>query len=206
LQAKGDHDLPATDIASYPRRKEVELPIAFLRECLDYDPTTGALTWRVRPREHFRSDNIWAKINTQWAGRTAGNLSNKGYLRIRVTFAGVGWAVRAHRVAWALVTGAWPKNQIDHRNGIRDDNRLNNLREATASENQHNLARSARNTSGYPGVYWDKNKGKWRAAIRLRRRHVGLGCFNDPARAYDAYLKEKARLHPFAPVPRGMRP
>ena len=67
----------------------------------------------------------------------------------------------AHIVCWALMTGAWPEHEIDHINGVRDDNRQTNLRQATRAQNMHNGPRLRTNTSGFAGVAWDKNGGKW---------------------------------------------
>lgn len=180
------------------------IPIAFLRECFDCIPSTGALTWRVRPLNHFTNEHGWITFNAQQAGKSAGTLNPIGYRQIKLTFAGIKCSTLAHRIVWALATGAWPKAEIDHINGIRSDNRITNLREATRSENSHNLSKLPTNTSGFPGVSWHKHPhNKWRASIRIRNRPIFLGQFNTPEEAYAAYLEAKRRLHPANPTPRG---
>jgi len=102
-----------------------------------------------------------------------------------------------------MMTGAWPLDQIDHENGVHDDNRWSNLREATNTENQHNRGISRRNTSGLPRVSRHAT-GKHRADIGHGGRQIYLGNFASPEQAFAAFLAAKAILHPFAPTPRGV--
>ena len=78
-------------------------------------------------------------------------------------------------------------HQIDHKNGIRHDNRLCNLREATRFQNQQNLGISIRNTSGFMGVSYHKVTAQWRASIRTDHGHKHLGYFDTPEAAAAAY-------------------
>jgi hypothetical protein len=87
-------------------------------------------------------------------------------------------AYMAHRLAWLYMTGAFPKEQIDHINLDRADNRWRNLREATQSQNRANVSAYANNTSGIKGVNWDKRAGKWRAQIYIAGRKTLLGMFS----------------------------
>lgn len=100
----------------------------------------------------------------------------------------------AHRLAWFYVTGNWPANQIDHINGVRDDNRFSNLREATNLQNAHNRKYN-RNKSGFQGVR--KENSKWLAEIKINYKAVRLGLFNTPEEAHCAYLIAKRQHHPF---------
>lgn len=96
-----------------------------LKSLLYYDPETGIFVWLVTRQ---RSP----------AGKEAGGYDEKGYRRICVN----GTKVRAHRLAWLYMTGEWPEDQLDHINGLKDDNRFVNLREATNSlylEAKHEL-------------------------------------------------------------------
>lgn len=153
-----------------------------LRELLHYDPEKGVFTWLVRPgyRVHV--------------GDVAGNMQTNGYWYIQIDRK----LHRAHRLAWLWLHGNWPTNQIDHINGIRDDNRICNLRDVTRSENMQNL-RSARSDSksGLAGVGWYSPKRRWTAKIMIDGKRHDLGRFITADFAHEAYCAAKARLHPF---------
>lgn len=159
-----------------------DLTVERLRELLDYDPDTGLFTWRVRT----------SKCVT--VGAIAGCL-DKGYLRIQIDRR----LHLAHRLAWLYITGDWPPAQIDHINGIRDDNRIANLRAATRAENMHNRRKPHSNTtSGYLGV--SRYRGKFMAQIKLDGKSKFLGLFDTPEEAHAVYLEAKRRLHPYGTI------
>jgi hypothetical protein len=108
----------------------------------------------------------------------------------------------AHRLAWMMVTGSEPNDDIDHVNGIRSDNRFANLRTATRGENMQNerAARSSNKSSGLLGVSWSKAAGKWAAGIKLNGKKRHLGLFTDQQAAHEAYLVAKRDLHPFCTI------
>jgi hypothetical protein len=155
-----------------------------LRERLSYDPETGVLRWRKGRR------------------RIAGYRKKNGYREIECRYKRQSIYLLAHRVAWAIVMGAWPRDQIDHRNGNRDDNRLANLREATAAENQQNRARARGPIRQHTGLLGASKaprcKDRWRAHMH---GHY-LGTFGSSEEAHQAYLAAKAKYHQFQPVPR----
>lgn len=160
---------------------------ARLRERLIYDPVTGVFTWRIKPAGNVS------------AGAQAGHVNADWYREIRVD----GRLYLAHRLAWLYVHGQWPIEELDHRNGIRDDNRIANLREATHKQNGENAARRHDNSSGFIGVSWtDKGRKHWVARIAHNKRRREIGRFSTPEEAYAAYLAAKAELHTFNPVPR----
>lgn len=151
-----------------------------LREVLGYEPTTGILRWLV------------TNSNVAVAGTEAGSHDGR-YVRIKVD----GSALLAHRVIWAIVTGAWPTFDIDHKDTDGYNNRWGNLRQATMSQNIANSRISKRNTSGFKGV--TKNRKRWVAQITHERKHYYLGIFDSPEAAHEVYLAEAARLQgPFA--------
>jgi HNH endonuclease len=103
---------------------------------------------------------------------------------------------KAHRLAWLITRGSWPIDQLDHINGIRDDNRLANLREASNLLNQQNqrLPRS-NNKSGYLGVSWCSSRESFEARIRSQGKRLFLGYFSVADEAHAAYLQAKRLLH-----------
>ena len=147
-----------------------QLPsVETLRQLLDYDPETGILTWKPRPVEMFRNHDkrICATWNTRYAGKEAfGNVHPEGYKlgAIQSRY------FKAHRIIWKFVTGQDPDGEIDHINGDRSDNRIANLRDVTASENQRNAGVRADNRSGAPGVFQRKN-GKF--SVIIQGKHCG---------------------------------
>jgi hypothetical protein len=106
----------------------------------------------------------------------------------------------AHRLAWLYSYGVWPREEIDHINGEKSDNRLTNLRLATHSENRANAGPQKNNSSGYKGVGFNKKTGKWRATIRKDRRPISLGYFATAEEAHSAYKGAAVRL--FGPYAR----
>lgn len=101
-----------------------------------------------------------------------------------------------------MAYGAWPDGEIDHINGDRKDNRLENLRLATSSENKQNIGLKSNNRSGFTGVSWFAAAKKWRADITIAGKMRHLGRFDTPEAAAEAYAKAKAELHTFNPVAR----
>jgi hypothetical protein len=143
-----------------------------LRAVLHYDPDTGIFT-RLIPHAGLKQ------------GDRAGGLRTDGYVVIRVR----GEMFKAHRLAWLYMTGEWPDGYIDHINMVRADNRWSNLRLATWAQNQQNTARRSDNRSGFKGVGWHKDAGKWCARIKLGGRTKHIGLFATPEEAHAAYCR-----------------
>lgn len=154
------------------------LTIERLQELLHYDPETGAFSWRV-------------SMAGRVAGRPVGSKNQHGYVRIRVD----GRRYMAHQLAWFYVHGEWPKAELDHRNRVRDDNRIENLRPVTHSENMQNRVHARRdNTAGLLGAHIDR--GRWTARITVDGKERRLGYFPSPEAAHAAYMDAKAKYHP----------
>lgn len=92
--------------------------------------------------------------------------------------------------------GHWPKGHLDHINRDRTDNRIENLRDITPAENQHNSNVLKNNTSGFRGVNWSSDMGKWVAKICINRKQIYLGAFKRVEDAANAYLSASKELHP----------
>jgi hypothetical protein len=134
-----------------------------------YDPATGELFKRV------------------------GHPTKYGYFRVYVD----GQPIQAHRVAWAISSGAWPEGHIDHINGDGMDNRLENLRDVPQATNQQNEQKARKNSrSGLLGASWSKAMQRWTARIHHDGKHHFLGYFDTPEQAHAAYLSAKRLRHP----------
>lgn len=158
-----------------------------LREALHYDPMTGVFTWLI-PGCGPGGGGV------RGVGKPAGRVSKAGYVRLSVDNV----RYRAHRLAWFYMTGQWPALQVDHKNGVRHDNRWRNLREATQVQNSANMMRQ-RPASGMPkGVICYKNSRtgtvRYRAHIMVDGRSIYLGSFRQLQEAADAY-SAAAREH-----------
>ena len=103
--------------------------------------------------------------------------------------------LKAHRLAWFFVYGEWPQKQIDHINGNKSDNRISNLRLATASQNLSNKGITKSNTSGYKGVSFNRTKKKWMASIKVNKKSINLGYFLTPEEASEAYKAAAIKHH-----------
>lgn len=122
-------------------------------------------------------------------GTRAGSVRPDGYRAIRLD------TVRyyEHRLVWLYVHGRWPVHDIDHRNTVRVDNILDNLREAGGSQNYGNAKLRSDNSSGIKGVIWNASRGKWNARISRQGRSFHLGSFDtseEAAVAYEAAANE----------------
>lgn len=172
--------------------------IAFLRECLDYNPDTGVFTWRERPRSHFRSlRGGWTSWNAKWAGKVAGNKvitsATQSYWKIKL--GSRPW--KAHRLAWLMVHGEPVPATLDHINGDPLDNRISNLRPATRSQNGMNQRTSNQNTSSIKGVSRSKAcpDRPFLAYITVAKKRIHLGYFPTLEEAAEARREAAIRLH-----------
>lgn len=116
-------------------------------------------------------------------------VERNGYIRTRVD----GKLVSMHRFVMELKTG--DAVDVDHINGKRNDNRKENLRTCTRSQNLANKPIGEKNTSGYKGVSWDKTRQKWQAKITYQGKQMHLGRFDDPEAAHTAYCAANDRLN-----------
>jgi len=152
-----------------------------LRELLkvySYDPCTGLFT-RILKTHHQNNVGDIVGFNAKPNRYVVIRINKKNY--------------NAHRVAWLLMTGEWPKDQIDHINRKRNDNRFTNLRECTPMQNSRNAVTGANNRSGYKSVHWRATPRKWLASITFKGKLIDLGlfeCRHEAARAYNKKAKE----------------
>lgn len=161
-------------------KNETLLSLKRLRSVLDYKED-GNFYWTKRPSKFSSRCNI---------GGIAGSVRADGYIAIAID----GLDFRAHRLAWFYKNGIWPKNQIDHRNGNRSDNRISNLREATQIQNCRNSKLQSNNTSGFRGVTWNKRRSAWIARIHVNKKSIYIGYFKLKNEAVTAYEAASAKI------------
>jgi len=147
-----------------------DFPLQAFQDNFHFDPATGILT------------NSKTRGSKALKGKESGTLHYSGYLQVcfqRKIF-------RAHRIGWLLYYGKWPINLVDHINRIRTDNRIENLREATSSENLSNTEKRANNTSGYRGVDFRPDKKRFRARIFSKKKAYTIGHYKTAKEAAEA--------------------
>lgn len=152
------------------------------RRRVNYDPSTGALTWKVLR-------------NSKRIGEEARSLDVAGYVQVNIC----GVVVKGHRLAWLLHYGEWPSDHIDHINGVRSDNRIANLRCVNGTVNtQNKRLGSCQNKTGFLGVHYNANNRpdrRYRAKIVTGKKQIHLGGFATPEEAHQAYVLAKRKYH-----------
>lgn len=119
-------------------------------------------------------------------------IDHRGYRRVNVPT--VGQAIE-HRAIWAVVHGKCPDMHIDHIDGDKLNNRIENLRICTHNQNQHNQGIRSSNKSGYKGVSWMKSAKKWQAQICCNSKVTHLGLYTNKIEAAKAYDEAAKKLH-----------
>ena len=163
----------------------------YLRACFDY--VDGRLIWKRRPVEHFTSIRIANGCNTRSVGKLAEYISQP---TVGPPYKVVGLnqsLFRCHRIIWKMFYGDIPSDkEIDHINGNSLDNRLENLRLVTRSQNMIN--RDVRKKSSLPkGV--TRNRGTFLARIKKDKVEIILGYFKTKEEAANAYNEAAKKIH-----------
>lgn len=162
------------------RAAEAAVTLAQVQGLLHYDPDTGTFTYKVAPPR-----KPWL------AGSVVGTTHGAGYKVVKIEQR----MYLLHRLAWFYVHGVWPSQNIDHRNGIRCDNRIDNLRDVDQSTNlQNQRGPMSNNKVGFLGVR--RRRGRFGAQIVVDGKPVDLGTFDTPERAHDVYVAAKRLQHP----------
>jgi hypothetical protein len=143
------------------------LPIEQLQRLFRYDPDTGHLHWVAIGKGRIKK-------------KPAGTIVKAGYIGVMID----GKRHYVHRIAWALHHGKHPDDQLDHINGIKTDNRICNLREATNTQNGKNIKLKSNNKTGHPGVHFKANA--WAVSIKVNHRQIYLGRYKEKQQAIDA--------------------
>lgn len=147
--------------------------VEYLRQCLRYE--NGKLFWINRPLKHFVNKRGWGIWNSQNAGKEAGYVRKRaGDARWIVTLNGTKYC--RYRLIWLLHKGRVAK-LLDHKNRNSLDDRIENLRIASHSQNKMNIGLRKTNTSGVKGVHWCKRERLWQARITVNYKMSSLGYF-----------------------------
>lgn len=120
-----------------------------LKELLTYDPITGIFTWN-------KVEGKSPQWNGRFAGKIAGSLNNKGYVKIGIDKK----YYSAHRLAF-LFMGLPIPEIVDHTDRDKSNNKWNNLRASDTSNNAGNSDKYRTNTSGYKNVSWAQDRKLW---------------------------------------------
>lgn len=156
-----------------------------LKEHLHYSSETGIFIRKI-------TNSNRAKV-----GDIAGCKDSDGYISIGIN----GKQYKAHRLAWLYMTGELPKDMIDHKDGVRDNNRFDNLRQATNGQNlQNQIKPHNNNTTGFLGVSFNKINRNYAAHISIDGKLTYIGSFATPEEASEAYLTKKRETHEFCTI------
>lgn len=150
---------------------------ALAKEYLSYDADTGLISAKL-PRRKVK------------AGSALGGLDGDGYLGIHFFKK----KFQAHRLAWLLHHGSWPKNLIDHIDGDTTNNRMSNLRDVSTQQNMQNSKVARETKSGLKGVF-ERSPDKFFAHIRVDGKIKHLGTFPTKTQAFDAYVIAASTMH-----------
>ena len=168
------------------------LTLDYLREALYLDKTDYTFYWKEdRPKGHFNSERSYRMYLGKYSKRQAGYVGLGGYRVVQFAFGGKVVPIKEHHLVWRFINGCdIPKDMmIDHINGVRSDNSIENLRLVISKENGKNQKKNSKNTSGFSGV--SRNHNKYRSRITVDGQLITLGNFSTPEEAHEAWLKAK---------------
>ena len=146
----------------------------YLVDKFDIFPETGEVYWRNAPGKRASMLN----------GTLAGDLNHKfEYVMIGLR----GKQYKRHRLVWFSVYKKWPKEELDHIDGVKKNDSIFNLREATKQQNSLNKGVTKRSKSGRKGICFDKLRNKWRVTLRPNQKTLHIGRFDTIEAAQEAY-------------------
>jgi hypothetical protein len=163
-------------------------PLEYLQECFEYNADTGEVFWKVRPLHHFKNShamNIW---NSQQSNKKI-DCIKFGYIVVKINYV----IYQLHRIIWKLNTGNEPKELIDHKDGNKLNNRIENLREASQSECKLNNVVRKNNQVGIKGLHIVR--GKYRTTISHNGKQYNLGCFDTIEEASKVHQEASLKYH-----------
>ena len=152
------------------------LDLSILKKYLNYDKISGHFSWAIDYANYSKND-------------IAGSLSSSGYVSIML----FGKNYRANRLAWYYYYGVWPTLEIDHINLNKADNSIDNLREATRSQNKQNTKNFFSNKEGFRGVY--ASGKKFKTSIKINGIAIYLGTYTTKEKASLVYENKAKEVH-----------
>ena len=138
-----------------------------------YDAASGMLIWR---NGNGRNVKPWQQAKA---------LNGNGYFTVKIQNKNY----PVHRIIWLYVNGNFPSQEIDHKNRIRNDNRLCNLRAVSRIDNCQNISLPRHNKSGHIGVSWFKKQKSWTVYVKVNKKNKWLGYYKN---LDDAVVARKA--------------
>jgi hypothetical protein len=167
-----------------------------MRLLINYDPKSGLMTWKKRPawtskasKNNHNPKDVTERFNNRYAGSPALSApKGNGYLYGNFR----GKNILAHRAAWCMVHGSWPEQQIDHINGNRSDNRIENLRDVSALTNSRNRCHLPANF--YYGLTRNRKSVKWTVRIKDNNKNLYLGSFEKIEDAIQCRVAAEKRI------------
>jgi len=164
--------------------KRVLLDKQYVRECFAYNEYTGQLSWKERPKDHFKTERGWKTFNTQKKGKIIATKGNHGYLQVAINKK----IYLVHRICFLWMLGEIPAF-VDHEDHDRSNNAWSNLKAVSQQDNNKNLDMRKTNTSGITGVRWCTRDKAWTARIQVNYENMNLGNFDN---IFDAACARKA--------------
>jgi hypothetical protein len=159
-----------------------------------FEYVDGELIFKIRTTTAEFDELAARRFNNQYAGKKVGYVKNGNYKVVNL----FGYTLQAHRIIYQMLNNLpeLPKDSIiDHINGDRLDNRIENLRVCSYSENAFNKSKNRNNTSGYKGAVWSKKMNKWQSTLVINKKAIWLGYFNTAEEAHEAYCKAANEYH-----------
>lgn len=167
-----------------------DITVETVRQFLEFNHEHGFARWRKLRTEDGHSHFKTKRWNRRWAGRIAG-CQAEGYITIRIE----GVAIQAHILAWADYHGEWPDKDIDHRDQNGLNNKIDNLRLATASQNMCNKKARPDNRLGVKGVSICSTTGLYRPQLVFQGKRYDLGRYGTLEEAKEVWNTKARELH-----------
>ena len=150
-----------------------------VKKLFHYDAESGMLLWRKGNNRNVKP----------WQEAKASN--GHGYYSVKID----GKSYRVHRLIWLYVYGSFPKEDIDHKNRVRNDNRLCNLRSVNRTDNCQNISLPSHNKSGHIGVSWFTAQKKWTVYVKVNKKNKWLGYYKNLDDAIAARKAGEAKFY-----------